>query len=94
MELNLKYKPLNLGQGLPEDLVPDYVLDTLKEVVMDKDKIAMHQYTRGFVITIMIYIYAKHAPPRATPAWCRPSLLSTPSCSTPGTPSTLTLRSW
>lgn len=48
MELNLKYKPLNLGQGLPEDLVPDYVLDTLKEVVMDKDKIGMHQYTRGF----------------------------------------------
>jgi len=48
MELNLKYKPLNLGQGLPEDLVPDYVLDTLKEVVMDNDKIGMHQYTRGF----------------------------------------------
>ena len=55
MELNLKYKPLNLGQGLPEDLVPDYVLDTLKEVVMDKDKIGMHQYTRGFVNTCKAY---------------------------------------
>lgn len=48
MELNLKYKPLNLGQGLPEDLVPDYVLDTLAEVCKDKDKVGMHQYTRGF----------------------------------------------
>ena len=25
MELNLKYKPLNLGQGFPEDLVPEEV---------------------------------------------------------------------
>jgi len=48
MELNLKYKPLNLGQGLPEDLVPDYVLETLAEVCRDEDKVGMHQYTRGF----------------------------------------------
>ena len=29
MELNLKYKPLNLGQGLPEDLVPQEVILSL-----------------------------------------------------------------
>ena len=44
--LALEYQPLNLGQGLPDDLVPDYVLDGLKDVSSDVN--AMHQYTRGF----------------------------------------------
>ena len=28
-KLALEYKPLNLGQGLPDDLVPNYVLQSL-----------------------------------------------------------------
>lgn len=45
IQLAIDNKPLNLGQGLPDDLVPQYVIDTLKEVVADP---AFHQYTRGF----------------------------------------------
>ena len=44
--LALEYQPLNLGQGLPDDLVPDYVTQGLQEVSADVN--AMHQYTRGF----------------------------------------------
>ena len=29
VKLALEYKPLNLGQGLPDDLVPEYVLQSL-----------------------------------------------------------------
>ena len=35
-------------QGFPDDLVPDYVLNTLAEVVKEPS-IFMNQYTRGFV---------------------------------------------
>lgn len=48
MELNLKYKPLNLGQGFPEDLVPEELFTCLAEVALDEDKTSLHQYTRGF----------------------------------------------
>jgi len=48
MELNLKYKPLNLGQGFPEDLVPEELFTCLAEVALDPDKTGLHQYTRGF----------------------------------------------
>ena len=49
IQLALEHKPLNLGQGLPDDLVPDYVVDALREVVMDQSMgVALHQYTRGF----------------------------------------------
>ena len=48
IQLALEQKPLNLGQGLPDDLVPDYVLQNLAEVVTDPS-VFMHQYTRGFV---------------------------------------------
>ena len=46
--LALETKPLNLGQGFPDDLIPDYVPKTLSEVVNDPS-IFMHQYTRGHV---------------------------------------------
>ena len=46
--LNLEYKPLNLGQGLPDDLVPDYIPKTIVDVV--KEDTPLHQYTRGHVI--------------------------------------------
>ena len=32
IQLALDYKPLNLGQGLPDDLVPDYVINSLRKV--------------------------------------------------------------
>lgn len=47
IQLALEHKPLNLGQGLPDDLVPKYVLDSLRDVVSDPS-VFMHQYTRGF----------------------------------------------
>ena len=54
IQLALEHKPLNLGQGFPDDLVPDYVLNTLAEVVKEPS-IFMNQYTRGFVS-----IYSHH----------------------------------
>ena len=30
IQLALEHKPLNLGQGLPDDLVPDYVISSLR----------------------------------------------------------------
>ena len=47
MRLALEYKPLNLGQGLPDDLVPEYVVQSLSEVMSDPNQ-ALQQYTRGF----------------------------------------------
>ena len=38
---------MNLGQGLPDDLVPDYVVQSLAEVMSDPNQ-ALQQYTRGF----------------------------------------------
>ena len=46
--MNFDYKPLNLGQGLPDDLIPQYVIDTMAEV-MKEPVITNNQYTRGFV---------------------------------------------
>jgi len=49
IQLALEHKPLNLGQGLPDDLVPDYVMDSLRDVVNDRSAgVSLHQYTRGF----------------------------------------------
>lgn len=47
-DLLIEHQPLNLGQGLPEDLVPSYVYESLRDVAMDPEFIQMHQYTRGF----------------------------------------------
>lgn len=49
IQLALDYKPLNLGQGLPDDLVPNHVTEALKDVASDHTSV-LHQYTRGFVI--------------------------------------------
>lgn len=38
---------MNLGQGLPDDLIPNYVIKSLNDVVNDPST-ALHQYTRGF----------------------------------------------
>ena len=53
IQLALEHQPLNLGQGLPDDLVPTYVVDSLRDVVNDPS-VFMHQYTRGFVSSISI----------------------------------------
>ena len=50
IQLALDYKPLNLGQGLPDDLIPEYVLNAMKDVAAEP-VILNHQYTRGFVST-------------------------------------------
>jgi len=47
IQLALEHKPLNLGQGLPDDLIPDYVINSLRDVINDPS-VMMHQYTRGF----------------------------------------------
>ena len=47
VKIALEHKPLNLGQGLPDDLIPEYVTKALADVSNDKT-IALHQYTRGF----------------------------------------------
>jgi len=64
IQLALEHKPLNLGQGLPDDLVPDYVVDALREVVMDQSMgVALHQYTRGFghprLVSAIAALYSK-----------------------------------
>ncbi|XP_066248627.1 kynurenine aminotransferase [Euwallacea similis] len=45
IQLALKYKPLNLGQGFPDYPPPKYVTDALIEVASNRN---LHQYTRGF----------------------------------------------
>ena len=50
IQLALEYKPLNLGQGLPDDLIPEYAVNALKDVATEP-MINNHQYTRGFVST-------------------------------------------
>jgi len=47
IQLAKDYQPLNLGQGFPDDLVPNFVLDCLVETVKDDNKM-IHQYTRAF----------------------------------------------
>ena len=47
IQLALETKPLNLGQGFPDDLIPDYVPKSLSEVA--QDSVLNNQYTRGFV---------------------------------------------
>ena len=48
IQLAKDYQPLNLGQGFPDDLVPDFVLDCLRDAIADNN-IMMHQYARAFV---------------------------------------------
>ena len=35
VKIALEYQPLNLGQGLPDDLVPNYVVESLADVMKD-----------------------------------------------------------
>ncbi|XP_017961760.1 kynurenine--oxoglutarate transaminase 3 isoform X1 [Drosophila navojoa] len=44
--LAMQYKPLNLGQGFPDDAAPDYVTNSLADIAKDENPL-LHQYTRG-----------------------------------------------
>ncbi|KAL7730166.1 hypothetical protein ACLKA6_009429 [Drosophila palustris] len=44
--LAMQYKPLNLGQGFPDDAAPEYVTNALADIAKDANPL-LHQYTRG-----------------------------------------------
>lgn len=48
IDLAMKYKPLNLGQGFPDFAPPKHVTDALADVAKG-DNILLQQYTRGYV---------------------------------------------
>ncbi len=60
-KLHRDVKPLNLGLGFPEDLVPTYVLELLSEVA--KESALINQYTRGFghprLLTVLGKLYSR-----------------------------------
>ncbi|XP_054726298.1 kynurenine aminotransferase isoform X1 [Anastrepha obliqua] len=45
--LAMQYKPLNLGQGFPDELPPSYVTDALADIAKS-DNPMLQQYTRGY----------------------------------------------
>ncbi|XP_067644715.1 kynurenine aminotransferase isoform X2 [Eurosta solidaginis] len=45
--LAMQYKPLNLGQGFPDELPPSYVTDALADIA-HSDNPLLQQYTRGY----------------------------------------------
>lgn len=47
----MEYKPLNLGQGFPDDAAPEYVTEALAAIAKDENPL-LQQYTRGFVSSI------------------------------------------
>ena len=65
IQLALEYKPLNLGQGFPDDLVPYNVLDSLSEVA--QESLILNQYTRGFVSKTIFSSESKRFPPGTSP---------------------------
>ena len=44
MKIALEYQPLNLGQGLPDDLVPNYVVESLADVMKDPNATLQQVY--------------------------------------------------
>ena len=48
IQLALKYKPLNLGQGHPDFYAPENVTKALADAATS-DNPFLNQYTRGFV---------------------------------------------
>jgi len=45
--LAMQYKPLNLGQGFPDDAAPEYVTHSLADIAKEQNPL-LHQYTRGY----------------------------------------------
>lgn len=51
----MEHKPLNLGQGFPDDHAPGYVTEALAAVSKDPNPL-LQQYTRGFVsLSLLIF---------------------------------------
>lgn len=48
IQLVLKYKPLNLGQGFPDSYAPENITKALAAATTSDDPL-LNQYTRGFV---------------------------------------------
>ena len=44
VKIALEYQPLNLGQGLPDDLVPNYVVESLADVMKDPNATLQQVY--------------------------------------------------
>lgn len=63
IDLALKHKPLNLGQGFPDFAPPKHVTDALNDVVKDSN-VLLHQYTRGYghprLIQALSKLYSQH----------------------------------
>ncbi|XP_061393634.1 kynurenine aminotransferase [Musca vetustissima] len=56
--LAMEYKPLNLGQGFPDDAAPEYVTKALAEIAKDENPL-LQQYTRGFGHMRLVQAIAK-----------------------------------
>ena len=68
IQLAKDYQPLNLGQGFPDDIVPDFVIDCLRDAIQDNN-IMMHQYARAFVSLHLALIVLSIFLIRAAPTW-------------------------
>ena len=55
IQLALKYKPLNLGQGFPDFYAPPNVTKALANAVTSENPL-LNQYTRGFVSFFSKYL--------------------------------------
>jgi len=53
VKLALDNKPVNLGQGFPDDLIPDYAINALRDVASEP-VVTHHQYSRGFGQTRLV----------------------------------------
>ncbi|XP_008547419.1 kynurenine aminotransferase [Microplitis demolitor] len=62
IDLGLKYKPLNLGQGYPDFFAPSHVTDALASATKSNDPL-LNQYTRPFghprLVNILGKLYSK-----------------------------------
>ncbi|KOC59587.1 Kynurenine--oxoglutarate transaminase 3 [Habropoda laboriosa] len=62
IQLALKYKPLNLGQGFPDFHAPENVTEALASVTTS-DNPLLNQYTRGFghprLVNVIAKLYSK-----------------------------------
>jgi len=57
IQLALKYKPLNLGQGFPDYYAPENVTNALAAIAKSNNPL-LQQYTRGFVSFVINLIYS------------------------------------
>lgn len=55
IDLAIKHKPLNLGQGFPDFAPPSHVTASLADVAKG-DNVLLQQYTRGYVMLTIFFI--------------------------------------